>query len=65
MTDLLLIEGIRAGYGAVEILRDVDLRVDKGELVALLGSNGAGKTTLNSVMSGLVRAWSGRITFDG
>jgi len=65
MTDLHLIEGIRAGYGAVEILRDVDLRVDKGELVALLGSNGAGKTTLNSVMSGLVRAWSGRITFDG
>jgi len=65
MTDLLLIEGIRAGYGAVEILRDVGLRGDKGELVALLGSNGAGKTTLNSVMSGLVRAWSGRITFDG
>ncbi|PRZ01139.1 amino acid/amide ABC transporter ATP-binding protein 2 (HAAT family) [Jezberella montanilacus] len=65
MTELLVIDGIRAGYGEVEILRKVDLCVNKGELVALLGSNGAGKTTLNSVMSGLVRAWSGRIMFDG
>jgi branched-chain amino acid transport system ATP-binding protein len=43
----------------------VDLRIAPGELVALLGSNGAGKTTLNSVVSGLVPTWAGRVMFDG
>lgn len=65
MSDLLTIEGLRAGYGAVEVLRGVDLRIAPGELVALLGSNGAGKTTLNSVVSGLVPTWAGRVVFDG
>ena len=65
MRDLLRIEGLRAGYGAVEVLRGVDLRVGQGELVALLGSNGAGKTTLNSVVSGLLPTWAGRVIFDG
>jgi len=65
MSDLLTIEGLRAGYGAVEVLRGVNLRIAPGELVALLGSNGAGKTTLNSVVSGLVPTWAGRVVFDG
>jgi branched-chain amino acid transport system ATP-binding protein len=65
MSNLLTIEGLRAGYGAVEVLRGVDLHIAPGELVALLGSNGAGKTTLNSVVSGLVPTWSGRVMFDG
>ena len=65
MTHLLSLEGLRAGYGAVEVLRGVDLHIAPGELVALLGSNGAGKTTLNSVISGLVPAWAGRVLFDG
>jgi branched-chain amino acid transport system ATP-binding protein len=65
MSDLLSIEGLRAGYGAVEVLRGVDLQIAPGELVALLGSNGAGKTTLNSVVSGLVPTWAGRVLFDG
>ena len=65
MSDLLTVEGLRAGYGAVEVLRGVDLRIAPGELVALLGSNGAGKTTLNSVISGLVPTWAGRVMFDG
>ncbi len=65
MSDLLTIEGLRAGYGAVEVLRGADLRIAPGELVALLGSNGAGKTTLNSVVSGLVPTWAGRVVFDG
>ena len=65
MSDLLKVEGLRAGYGAVEVLRGVDLRIAPGELVALLGSNGAGKTTLNSVISGLVPTWAGRVMFDG
>ncbi len=65
MSDLLTIKGLRAGYGAVEVLRGVDLHMAHGELVALLGSNGAGKTTLNSVVSGLVPTWAGRVVFDG
>jgi branched-chain amino acid transport system ATP-binding protein len=65
MSDLLTLTGLRAGYGAVEVLRGVDLHMATGELVALLGSNGAGKTTLNSVVSGLVPTWAGRVVFDG
>lgn len=65
MSDLLTIEGLRSGYGAVEVLRGVDLHIAPGELVALLGSNGAGKTTLNAVVSGLVPTWAGRVVFDG
>jgi len=65
MRELLSIENLRAGYGAVEVLRGVDIRISHGELIALLGSNGAGKTTLNAAMSGLVVPRSGRIVFDG
>src|SRR4051812_43711427 len=50
MTALLEVRGLRAGYGPVEVLRGIDLHVDEGEAVALLGSNGAGKSTLNNVM---------------
>lgn len=65
MSHLLTIEGLRAGYGAVEVLRGIDLHIAPGELVALLGSNGAGKTTLNSVVSGLIPTRSGSVRFDG
>ena len=65
MRELLSIQNLRAGYGAVEVLRGVDIRISHGELIALLGSNGAGKTTLNAVMSGLVTPRSGRVVFDG
>jgi branched-chain amino acid transport system ATP-binding protein len=65
MTALLKVQGLRAGYGAVEVLRGIDLQVGDGEAVALLGSNGAGKSTLNNVVCGLVRSWSGRIAFGG
>jgi branched-chain amino acid transport system ATP-binding protein len=62
---LLEVRGLHAGYGAVEVLRGIDLKVGEGEAVALLGSNGAGKSTLNNVMSGIFPAWSGRVGFDG
>jgi branched-chain amino acid transport system ATP-binding protein len=62
---LLEVRGLHAGYGAVEVLRGIDLEVGEGEAVALLGSNGAGKSTLNNVMSGIFPAWSGRVGFDG
>jgi branched-chain amino acid transport system ATP-binding protein len=54
-----------AGYGAVEVLHGVDLRVDEGELVCLLGANGAGKSTAVRTISGLLRPASGTITFRG
>jgi branched-chain amino acid transport system ATP-binding protein len=56
---------LRAGYGAIEVLRGVDLAVGAGEIVALLGSNGAGKSTLNNNVSGLYRPLAGTIRFDG
>ena len=65
MRELLSVENLRAGYGAVEVLRGVDIRISHGELIALLGSNGAGKTTLNAVLSGLLAPRSGRVIFDG
>jgi len=65
VTALLDIRGLRGGYGRVEVLRGVDLQVNDGEIVALLGSNGAGKSTLNNMVSGIVRSWGGRVSFDG
>ncbi len=60
---LLEAHGLNAGYGAINVLWDVDLTVGRGEIVALVGSNGAGKTTLLRVLSGLIRATSGSIVF--
>jgi ABC-type branched-subunit amino acid transport system ATPase component len=66
MTDTLLsIEDLTAGYDRAAVIRDVDLAVAEGEVVALLGANGAGKTTTLRVISGLVRPMSGRVTLDG
>jgi branched-chain amino acid transport system ATP-binding protein len=62
---VLEIRGLRAGYGAIEILRSVDLAVSAGEIVALLGSNGAGKSTLNNNVSGIYRPFGGTIRFEG
>ena len=62
---MLDIRSLRAGYGAIEVLRGVDLTVGAGEIVALLGSNGAGKSTLNNNVSGLYRPFGGTIEFDG
>ena len=65
MSALLEIQGLRGGYGRVEVLRGVDLKVNAGEMVALLGSNGAGKSTLNKMVCGLCPAWGGTVRFDG
>lgn len=65
MTVLLEICGLRGGYGQIEVLRGVDLTVQAGETVALLGSNGAGKSTLNNVICGIYPAWAGSVSFDG
>jgi branched-chain amino acid transport system ATP-binding protein len=54
MTDLLSVSGLHAGYGPVEVLRGVDLRVGEREVVVVLGANGAGKTTTLRAISGTV-----------
>ena len=62
---LLDCRGIQAGYDGVQVLFDVDLRVDEGQIVALMGTNGAGKTTLLRVISGLLAPTEGAVTFGG
>ena len=57
----LQLRGVRAGYGAVEVLHGVDIDVPRGALTALLGPNGAGKTTLLSVVAGLLPVRGGRV----
>jgi branched-chain amino acid transport system ATP-binding protein len=62
---MLEIAGLHAGYGPTEVLRGISLDVAASEIVAVLGANGAGKSTLNKTISSLLRARSGRITFEG
>jgi branched-chain amino acid transport system ATP-binding protein len=62
---LLELHDIDTFYGRVQALRRVSLRLDMGEVVALIGSNGAGKTTTLRTISGLVKPAGGRIVFDG
>jgi branched-chain amino acid transport system ATP-binding protein len=62
---LLEVSNLVARYGRITALSDVSLTVDEGEVVTLIGANGAGKTTTLRTISGLVRAASGTIRFDG
>ena len=64
-TPLLAIRGLRAAYGKIEALKGVDLEINAGEIVALIGANGAGKSTLMMTIFGRPRARAGRILFDG
>lgn len=64
MTASLVIEGVQAGYGAMQVLWGVDMRVDPGQTVLLLGANSAGKTTLLRTLIGLLPCTGGRITLD-
>jgi len=61
---MLTVEGLRAGYGKVEVLHDVSLGVALGKIVALIGANGAGKTTLLKTISGLIRPAAGTVAFE-
>jgi branched-chain amino acid transport system ATP-binding protein len=62
---MLEVDHLSAGYGHARVLADVSLRVPEGQLVVLTGPNGHGKTTLLRVISGLLPAWSGEVTFLG
>ena len=61
---LLELEGVDAFYGRIQALRGVTIKVERGEVVALIGSNGAGKTTTLRTISGLMHPNSGTVTFD-
>jgi branched-chain amino acid transport system ATP-binding protein len=62
---LLSIEGVESYYGAIAALKGVNVHVERGEIVALIGANGAGKSTLMMTIFGEPRARSGRIVFNG
>jgi branched-chain amino acid transport system ATP-binding protein len=64
MAPLLQLDGVRAGYGPIEVLKGISLEVNAGEIVTLIGANGAGKTTTLMAVSGAVRVRSGTIRFD-
>jgi branched-chain amino acid transport system ATP-binding protein len=62
---MLDIKSLEVRYGVIKALHGVDLRVEEGEVVTLIGANGAGKTTLLRAISGLIRPSSGSISFRG
>jgi branched-chain amino acid transport system ATP-binding protein len=62
---LLRLSGIETGYGAIPVLKGIDLEVCSGEIVALLGSNGSGKTTTINAISGVIPIWAGSVEYDG
>ena len=62
---MLTVEGLRSRYGRIEVLHGVDLQVDSGEIVTVVGANGAGKTTLLRCLSGVQPVSGGSISFRG
>ena len=62
---MLKAEAISASYGRVKVLKDIDMSVESGEIVCLVGANGAGKSTLLKVISGIVPAGRGKFLFEG
>jgi branched-chain amino acid transport system ATP-binding protein len=62
---MLVLDNVSVNYGAIEALRGVSLRVEKGEVVTLIGANGAGKTTTLRTITGLLEPKEGSVTFEG
>ena len=65
MTTILSVRGLEVAYGTIPALHGIDLEVQKGEIVTLIGANGAGKTTTLRTISGLLKPRKGEITFNG
>jgi branched-chain amino acid transport system ATP-binding protein len=65
MTSLLSVSNLEVSYGNIPALRGIDLDVNKGEIVTLIGANGAGKTTTLRTISGLLKPKTGDVTYDG
>ncbi|HEX4211229.1 MAG TPA: ABC transporter ATP-binding protein [Candidatus Binataceae bacterium] len=62
---LLCAKGLTAGYGVRTALREIELRAEAGDLLAIIGPNGAGKSTLLKVLGGLLQPWRGEVEIDG
>jgi branched-chain amino acid transport system ATP-binding protein len=62
---MLELQGLSSGYGAIEALKSIDMRIDKGEIVTLIGANGAGKSTTLRSITGLVIPAGGQVLFEG
>ena len=65
MSALLELRGVSMAFGGLQVISDLDLHVDEGEIVSVIGPNGAGKTTLFNLITGIYRPVSGDILFDG
>ena len=63
--ELLQLRNIYKNFGNVKVLKDVNIKINKGEVVALIGDNGAGKSTLIKVITGVHRPTSGQVSFKG
>ena len=64
-SSLLTLRGIRKSYGPIEVLHGIDMHVDSGEVVALLGENGAGKSTVSKLISGAIQPSAGQMSWQG
>ena len=62
---MIQLQGITKSFGSLQVLRGIDLNIDKGEIVSIVGPSGAGKTTLLQIMGTLDAPDSGTITIDG
>jgi branched-chain amino acid transport system ATP-binding protein len=62
---MLNISNLRVSYGPIEVIHGIDLHVNEGECIALIGANGAGKSLTLKAICGLVPAIAGQITFEG
>lgn len=62
---MLKVEGLNIKYGAIHAVKGIDMEVNEGEIVTLIGANGAGKTSILKALSGLVKPSAGTITYDG
>ena len=65
MSRILDVKNLIGGYGKVQIMNDVDLYVDEGEFVTVIGPNGCGKTTTIGMMLGLIKPTSGSVFING
>ncbi len=62
---MLEVKNLQAGYGELTVVRDVSFKVEKGQIIAILGSNGSGKTTTLRAVTGSIKPMAGTITFEG
>ena len=65
MSEILKLSNVKLNYGPIAAIKGIDLSVEEGQIVAILGANGAGKTSTLKVISGLLKPSAGEITFDG